>query len=677
MNMTARIARSTLGICLLLASVDLQAQETIEQLLNRLANPTLGAAGSVNDHKMTIGSLQLHLASGTVAEVKAGEEVIGIFFNGRGTYDYTSTTAGEFPTMSFNTKRGTKLEAKATDGKLRISDTFERAYIRTTARGSLPALTGGSNGPLSEPFRQHVERMKRVERPPVVQRLVVQRLDHPSKTFAIVELAGGKEEVIYTLDEVVDRAERLEKTYGWSKNVAARLSDYLFTTTLSEQPIGHSCRETQLPVARLRDVKLDISASAKDDASLVAHETYSLERGPARALILSQNSWRLSEIDREPRRYHVRKISSADGKTLPHHHENGSLLVVLPSAPPPGPFTLRFEIDGNFLVRPSGSSFWQLFPGSFPVPFERNANHYTLSTTVKVPKPYIAFAPGVTVERSEQGELNIVRTKLDQPTTFPVIHAGKYSVEEETRKALTVRVATYAGKNKQAAKQLTDLTYAIVSFYETFLGPFPYSEFNIIQIDTWGYGQAPPGMMFITNEAFSPLSGDLNQHFSQGINHRFAHEIAHQYWGHAVSWPSEEEQWLSESFAEYSAAFFLKKLKGDSSYTQLVNSWRANARQASPSSSIALANRINLPEDPESEFSMRRWLIYDKGAYLLYTLHKELGDEVFLTFLKSFQSSFRWKMGATKHVAGLLKAITKKDYSQFIDHYYWSTEMPK
>ena len=87
--------------------------------------------------------------------------------------------------------------------------------------------------------------------------------------------------------------------------------------------------------------------------------------------------------------------------------------------------------------------------------------------------------------------------------------------------------------------------------------------------------------MFITKEAFNPLGGtEENQLYSGGVNERFAHEIAHQYWGARVKMPSHEEQWLTESFAEYSAALFIKAGKGEAEYKSLVNHWRPGARLA-------------------------------------------------------------------------------------------------
>jgi aminopeptidase N len=280
------------------------------------------------------------------------------------------------------------------------------------------------------------------------------------------------------------------------------------------------------------------------------------------------------------------------------------------------------------------------------------------------------------VSRVLKSVLVVLETRLEQPVQFAVVLAGKYDYEEQTKNGVTVRVATYAVKNTRAMKQLADLAFSIIEYYEQFLGPFPFPEFNILEINAWGFGQAPPGVMFITKEAFNPLMGERNQLFSQGVNERFAHEIAHQYWAHVVKMPSFEEQWLTESFAEYSAALFLKQFKGNATYSLLVNHWKTRASFAADASPIPLANLVSVPNDFVTRFAIRTGLIYDKGAYLLAALHKELGDDTFFTFLKSYQKTFRWKFGSTKTVAGLLQYLTKKDYGPFFEANYWGTGMP-
>ena len=129
-----------------------------------------------------------------------------------------------------------------------------------------------------------------------------------------------------------------------------------------------------------------------------------------------------------------------------------------------------------------------------------------------------------------------------------MILAGDYTIQEEVKNGITIRIATYALDNTRAVKQLTNLAGTIIEYYQEFLGPFPLPEFNIIEINDVGWGQAPPGTMFITKEAFNPiLTAEMREGGSRGVNEMFAHEVAHQYWGIAVKMPSAEEQWLTES----------------------------------------------------------------------------------------------------------------------------------
>ena len=104
-----------------------------------------------------------------------------------------------------------------------------------------------------------------------------------------------------------------------------------------------------------------------------------------------------------------------------------------------------------------------------------------------------------------EGDYNVVESLIDKPVQFTMVQAGKYTMYDDKRGDRTVRVATYGLPNQNAAKQLTDLAFALIEYYEFFLGPFPFNEFNIIQVNSYGFGQAPPGTMFITNEAFTPI----------------------------------------------------------------------------------------------------------------------------------------------------------------------------
>ena len=413
-------------------------------------------------------------------------------------------------------------------------------------------------------------------------------------------MEGGKEDLEYVFDAGETRSERLSALRSSGSN-DREMNKLLFRTALSRQPIARDRRDPLRPRFLLTDVSWEVTASDGKDAKISVIETLVPQERRQTVFRFDLDNTTYTVVGAgvlQPRTYRVRSVTDESGKALSFDHRHDEILVALAApAEPDRPVKIRFEIEGDFLVRPGGDNFWLLGVESwFPQP-DLGEQYYTVHSVVKVPRPFVPFASGKTVSRRTEGDFNVLETRVEQPVQFAVVLAGKYDYEEQTKNGVTVRVATYALKNSRAMKQLADLAFSIIEYYEQFLGPFPFPEFNILEINAWGFGQAPPGVMFITKEAFNPLMGEMNQLFSQGINERFAHEIAHQYWGHVVKMPSSEEQWLTESFAEYSAALFLKQFKGNSTYKLLLNHWRTRAAFATDAAPIPLANLVALPND--------------------------------------------------------------------------------
>lgn len=70
-------------------------------------------------------------------------------------------------------------------------------------------------------------------------------------------------------------------------------------------------------------------------------------------------------------------------------------------------------------------------------------------------------------------------------------------------------------------------------------------------------------------------------------------------------------------------------------------------------------------------------LLVSKGICILYTLHRELGDEVFGKFLQTCLSAASYQPITTASMPPILKQLTGKDYEPFFDKYYWGTEVLK
>jgi hypothetical protein len=641
------------------------------------ANPTLGPATNVGATTIHISNLTIDLASGSAAPVLAGSDPIGIFFSGKGTYTYRSTDPLEASIVVYEAKRVGR-DARADKDGVTVRGSFERLYLRGAAI-ELPKLAAGNPDPqLEQTFKAHLEHLAHALVKPDSHLLLRQRLDAPSSPVAVADFSGSDDDE-YVLDPIEHHDERLYALITRPSSVVMSADEWrnaIFPVQVAGQPVGRPRRKFVPPPFLLAGIDYTLIADDRDAAHLTITETIVPRSSPQSAFRFDLLSGVFDERNNY-RRLQVASVTDEAGRKLPFHFDHDSILVSTPEKMPVNaPFAIRFEISGNFLYRLGNGNAWQLGTEAwFPQP-ELNGQFYTVHSVVKTKKPWLPFTPGETVARTEQGDYNVVESAIDKPVQFTVAHAGKYAVFEQKQDNVTIRVATYGGANEATAKQLSDLAFAIIKFYEPFLGAFPFKEFNIIEMNDLGWGQAPPATMFITKEAFSPLLGEENRRYSKGVNQRFAHEIAHQYWGIVAKMGSFEEQWLTESFAEYCSSLVVKQMKGDSGYQNMLNTWRANAN-AGAFAPIPLANRIVVPWNAIATIINRNALIYDKGAYLLAVLHKQLGDEKFFNALRTIQGRYAWRFLTTDNVEEMFAHFDpSKDYHSFFEKYYWGTEMP-
>jgi hypothetical protein len=665
-----RLLFTALVLCL---PVSLFAAAPLTDFVAAVNNPKLAPeVATVSNATWTVGHLKIRLTSGSIARVMAGNEPIGVFFKGNGSFDYETVEAAELPVVAHNVKVRANLKMAADASHATLSDDFTEVLIVGGAV-TMPEVTGSGGAPLGDALKEHLAFYDRLRVTSKSHVLAVQKFSFPSFKTVIAEFRGGKDNLLYSLDDADESLYTVFEpaTYGED----SRLSQWLVPGLLSSQPVGRDHWTTARPRFVLTAIDYTLTADG-DNAKLDVTETIARSTSTQNVLQFQMNKEDFVKPGAPFRKHNIRSITDEQGRNLPFDHATpGDLVVAVDGVTGPS-IKLKFSIDGDFLVRQGGDNAWQLYIGDpwMPLPLELNGGAFTIHSVLKVKKPFIGIAPGNTISRRDDGDYDVVENVIDKPVQFATAEGGKYNIYEEKHGARTIRVATYGLKNDRASKQLAKLAADLIDSYEFFLGPFPFTEFNIIQVNTYGYGQAPPGTMYITNEAFNPTQTEADQFFSQGINERFAHEIAHQYWAHVVRMPSSEEQWLTESFAEYSAALVLKKLmpQGDSVYNRLVATWRLRAKQAASIAPIPYANRI-----ARDESGARYSLLYDKGPMLLYAIHKEIGDTPFLTFMKSYTKSFNFKFGTTKDVAGLLGVITKKDWKPFFDQYFWGTAMPQ
>jgi aminopeptidase N len=153
-----------------------------------------------------------------------------------------------------------------------------------------------------------------------------------------------------------------------------------------------------------------------------------------------------------------------------------------------------------------------------------------------------------------------------------------------------------------------------------------------------------------------------------------AHEIAHQWWGQAVGWKNYHEQWLSEGFAQYFAALYAQKARGDRTFADMLRQFRRWALSESEQGPISLGYRLGVVKSDPRVF---RAVVYNKGAAVLHMLRRLIGDTAFFNGLKRFYEDRRYQKAGTEDLERALENESGRVLDRFFERWIFGTEIPR
>ncbi len=640
-----------------------------------------GRALPADGKTLTVGGGTYAFRTGTFWEIASADgKPVGLYFAGEGSLTWKGDDPAAAPVFARNAKHVGGVDVA--DGNV-LRAAFREATLVFT-KTMAPDWPAPAAAP-GKPTAGFDEARKRSDQ----HRFPAFELALPGAETSGARFFGAKlgppGDVLHVFDDLFDG----EETLGVSdrpSGLPMGFPDWRFVRVIAHQPIGRGRRAPPKPAARLVHLDVDVREGETPWGTLAVEETLEPTR-PSAVLAFELDSDSLSQKAFKVRSTRVTSVSVDGGAAVPFSYDRGLLTVYLPAPTTPGKrLKLRFEYEAPYFDRAGGDNYWELglAAGWYPQPLAvRTGAQHTFHAVVRTRKPFLAFASGDTVRRAEEGAFNLLETKLERPVPFVTILAGKYTVQEQTEDGVTCRIASYGLPKETSGKTLIGLFHKFRSFYGQLLGPFPWKEYTIIEINSYGFGQAPPGMMRITKEAFGVSNlnpEDFAGYFSQGINQRLAHEMAHSYFGYVVHGATEGDQWIEESFSEAASSYAIEVLKDKSEAKRLHNIWRDRAKEATKVAPISFANdlasKISTSGDDDVPRD-RAFLVYWKGATVLQSMREQVGDDAFFTVLRSFLRSFEKKQAVTTDdFVGLAGFVTKKDWKPWFERVFYGTEMP-
>jgi hypothetical protein len=377
----------------------------------------------------------------------------------------------------------------------------------------------------------------------------------------------------------------------------------------------------------------------------------------------------------------VTSVVSADGQPLPFMHRRDQLLVLLPQPARLGaPVSITAVGTAEVIYQVTPESFGLLEAPFYPQYGERGGRA-TFHWTIRAPKQFTMAGSGRVVKEfldKDRGQ-NVIELQSDIPVNFPWAlfgqlykSDGSYTSESTGKTVhLTIHTTTIGGSGTPMKKVqgFFEQTQQILKTFETVYGPYPYDELHIAQMGPGlGFGQGPPYFVQLTGEAFSDVSS-----LGSGSVHGFlSHEIAHQWWGNQVGWASEDDDWLSEGFAEYAAGTYIQGLQKQAGLQRTLDDWRLEAKNADKEAPIAAASMLNGP----NAAMYRTGLLYNKAPYVLHMLRVQLGDETYLKAMRAIQETCRNQDVSTEMILREINRAAGADYSSFFDQWIWGVGIP-
>ena len=398
--------------------------------------------------------------------------------------------------------------------------------------------------------------------------------------------------------------------------------------------------------------------------------------------------------------------------------EDGSFYVILAEAPELGKdFSVTVEYAGDKVLEQAGDGSYYVRARSSWYPNLNGFGERALyDLTYQVPKKYKVVSAGKLDSESIEDDRAVSHWVTPVPVAVAGFNYGEYKsvqladditghkISGYYLTQLPDNLSHYSALKSLAPGSMTkyalEQTRAQLQLCTAYFGKSPYEDISITEQPDFNFGQSWPNLVYLPISAYTDstqrwmLFGNINNKFTGFVQEVTPHEVAHQWWGHAVGWASYHDQWLSEGFAEFSAGLFLQQaVPGDwrHDYIQFWDRLRErvlakNAFGVAPNDAgpLWMGERLISPRTMEAYQNVT----YPKGAYVLQMLRSIMrsdDDKPFIDMMHDFVESHRdhpastesFKAIAEKHISKLMDIDGNRRLDWFFNEWVYGTQIPK
>jgi aminopeptidase N len=300
--------------------------------------------------------------------------------------------------------------------------------------------------------------------------------------------------------------------------------------------------------------------------------------------------------------------------------------------------------DGAMVVsEPEGSMTW------YPVN-DHPTDKATYSFEITVPEGKVAVANGLPARRpiTKKGWTTWFWDAPDlQASYLTTASVGDYELRYSTTDdGLPIIDAIDDGltpANAATTDASLKLQPDMIDFLEETFSPYPFNSFgSIVDDDSVGYALETQ-----TRPVYSRVASEST----------VVHELAHQWFGNAVSPERWQDIWLNEGWATYAEWLWSEDSGGASAQASFDAVMETPADD--PFWDLAIA-------DP-GPLGLFHGAVYDRGAATLHALRVKIGDQAFFRAAQEWLERYDDATGTTEDFEAVYEEVSGQDLDSFFD----------
>lgn len=217
-------------------------------------------------------------------------------------------------------------------------------------------------------------------------------------------------------------------------------------------------------------------------------------------------------------------------------------------------------------------------------------------------------------------------------------------------------------EDREAGQALFEhTTRRAMEFFIERVGPYPYEKLANIQASGLGGGVEYASAIFYGEKGVASGRGPV------------VHEVAHQWWGNAVTERDWDDIWLSEGFATYFTLLYTEHVEGRDAFVDGLRRSRATV----------LETGVTLPDTPvvhrnlDDMAQVLNALVYQKGGWVLHMLRGEVGTDAFWTGIRTYYARYRNQNASTDDLRRVMEDVSGRDLAPFFAQWLTRSGVPR